>query len=126
MSAREWQPGDRAYIEVEVLEGGWVSVPPPASGVKFFIGTAVDVLSEHAGWSKIAVDGLTGWMYGAYLKRLAQQAETPDLAARLDSLEARMSAIENRLIIIEGDMRRFYQILGEHTGKISMLERKQA
>ena len=41
MSARDWQPGDKAYIEVEVLdEGGWVSVPPPASGVKFFIGTS--------------------------------------------------------------------------------------
>jgi hypothetical protein len=34
------------------------------------------------------------------------------------------SRIETRLLAIEGDLRRFYQILGEHSAKIENLEKK--
>jgi hypothetical protein len=34
------------------------------------------------------------------------------------------SRIESRLQAIEGDLRRFYQLLGEHSAKIENLERK--
>lgn len=39
----------------------------------------------------------------------------------LSRLESR---IEARLLVIEGDLRRFYQILGEHSAKIDNLEKK--
>ena len=32
--------------------------------------------------------------------------------------------IETRLLVIEGDLRRFYQIIGEHTARIDNLEKK--
>ena len=34
------------------------------------------------------------------------------------------SRIETRLLAIEGDLRRFYQIHGEHSAKIENLEKK--
>ena len=86
--------------EVVAASGGTVNLRAEPNGAlvrRVPVGTAADVLSEHAGWSKIAVDGLTGWMYGAYLKRLAQQADATDLAARLDSIEARIGALESTL-----------------------------
>ena len=36
----------------------------------------------------------------------------------------RLNSIETRLIAIEGDLRRFYEILGRHDGEIEMLKRK--
>ena len=33
--------------------------------------------------------------------------------------------VEARLTVIEADLRRFYQILGEHTGQIDILKGKQ-
>ncbi|HUH62091.1 MAG TPA: hypothetical protein VLZ50_03790 [Terracidiphilus sp.] len=35
-----------------------------------------------------------------------------------------VSRVENRLQVIEGDLRRFYQMLGEHSAKIDNLEKK--
>lgn len=35
-----------------------------------------------------------------------------------------VSRVESRLQVIEGDLRRFYQMLGEHTAKIENLEKK--
>jgi hypothetical protein len=32
--------------------------------------------------------------------------------------------VETRLLSIEGDLRRFYQLIGEHGGKIEILEKK--
>jgi len=32
--------------------------------------------------------------------------------------------VESRLQVIEGDLRRFYQMLGEHSAKIENLEKK--
>jgi len=32
--------------------------------------------------------------------------------------------LENRVQSIEGDLRRFYQLIGEHSGKIDFLEKK--
>ncbi len=40
--------------------------------------------------------------------------------------QLRMNRMENRLQVIEGDLRRFWQILGEHSAKIENLERKQS
>jgi hypothetical protein len=37
-----------------------------------------------------------------------------------------LNRMENRLQVIEGDLRRFWQILGEHSAKIENLERKQS
>jgi hypothetical protein len=34
------------------------------------------------------------------------------------------SRVETRLLNIEGDQRRFYQLIGEHGGKIEMIEKK--
>jgi hypothetical protein len=33
-------------------------------------------------------------------------------------MQGRFTGIESRLIAIEGDLRRFYEILGEHSGRI--------
>lgn len=57
------------------------------------IGTVVDVLSENAGWSKIAVNGKTGWMHGAYLTR----TESDEHTRRLAALEERVTALEKNL-----------------------------
>jgi hypothetical protein len=46
------------------------------------------------------------------------------IGAQTVLLNARISGIETRLVIIEGDLRRFYQLIGEHTGKIELLEKK--
>ncbi len=35
-----------------------------------------------------------------------------------------VSRVESRLQVIEGDLRRFYQMLGEHSAKIDNLEKK--
>lgn len=49
------------------------------------------------------------------------------LAARLSSAESqlgnRISGVENRLTAIEGDLRRFYHVLGEHSARLDNLER---
>lgn len=39
----------------------------------------------------------------------------------LNRLENRL---ETRLIVIEADLRRFYELIGEHSGKIDMLQKK--
>jgi hypothetical protein len=39
----------------------------------------------------------------------------------LNRLETR---IDTRLLVIEGDLRRFYQILGEHSAKVENLEKR--
>lgn len=48
---------------------------------------------------------------------------------RLENLEARFSGrfegIEARLAAIEGDLRRFYQLFGEHSARIEHLEKKR-
>lgn len=33
------------------------------------------------------------------------------------------SRVETRLLNIEGDLRRFYPLIGEHSGKIEMIEK---
>ncbi len=49
------------------------------------------------------------------------------LAARLGSIEshlgARIGSVESRLTAIEGDLRRFYQVLGEHSARLDNLEK---
>jgi hypothetical protein len=37
--------------------------------------------------------------------------------------QSAITRVENRLTVIEGDLRRFYQILGEHSAKIDNLEK---
>ena len=36
----------------------------------------------------------------------------------------RFNTIESRLIVIEADLRRFYEILGDHSGRIDILQKK--
>ena len=43
---------------------------------------------------------------------------------RFNALESRMSSLETRLVAIEGDLRRFYEILGRHDAEIEILKRK--
>jgi hypothetical protein len=42
----------------------------------------------------------------------------------LDRLEGRFDRLEHRIDTIQSDLSRFYQILGEHGGKIEMLQKK--
>jgi hypothetical protein len=42
----------------------------------------------------------------------------------LDRLEARFDRLEKRMDTMQADLSRFYQILGEHSGKIEMLQKK--
>lgn len=37
--------------------------------------------------------------------------------------ERGQSRLESRLTVMEGDLRRFYQMLGEHSGQIDMLRK---
>lgn len=41
-----------------------------------------------------------------------------------NSNNACFSAIEQRLVVIGGDQRRFYEILGRHDGEISVLKER--
>jgi hypothetical protein len=42
----------------------------------------------------------------------------------LDRLEGRFDRLEKRIDVIQSYLSRFYQILGEHGGKIEMLQKK--
>jgi hypothetical protein len=42
----------------------------------------------------------------------------------LDRLEGRFDRLEKRIDTIQSDLSRFYQILGEHSGKLEMLQKK--
>lgn len=39
-----------------------------------------------------------------------------------NSNNTRFNALEQRLIVMEGDLRRFYETLGRHEGKIESIE----
>jgi len=42
----------------------------------------------------------------------------------LNRVEKRLDGVEGRLVVVEGDLRRFYQFLGEHTGRLDSLEKR--
>ena len=42
----------------------------------------------------------------------------------LDRLGARFDRLEKRMETMQSDFSRFYQILGEHSGKIEMMQKK--
>ena len=42
----------------------------------------------------------------------------------LDRLESRFDRLEKRMDTMQSDLSRFYQILGEHGGKIELLSKK--
>jgi hypothetical protein len=42
----------------------------------------------------------------------------------LDRLEGRFDRLEKPIDKIQSDLSRFYQILGEHSGKLEMLQKK--
>lgn len=44
--------------------------------------------------------------------------------ARLSAVEALISGIQQRLIVIEGDLRRFWEILGAHGEAIETLKKR--
>lgn len=58
--------------------------------------------------------------------QLALSIGIPTLAVLVTFLynSARFNSIENRLIVIEGDLRRFYETLGRHDGKIESIENR--
>jgi len=65
-------------------------------------------------------------LVGILLNQSAISSLRAEILSRFAGVEAHFTGIENRLIVIEGDLRRFYQLIGEHSGKIESLERKQA
>lgn len=56
--------------------------------------------------------------------QLALSIGIPTFAILLSFLftNARIGSIEQRLIVIEGDLRRFYEMLGRHDGRIQAIE----
>jgi len=42
----------------------------------------------------------------------------------LGQVEKRLDGVEGCLVVVEGDLRRFYPILGEHSGKIDSQEKR--
>ncbi|MEG0766524.1 MAG: hypothetical protein RR482_02305 [Clostridia bacterium] len=53
------------------------------------VGVTVDVSSDSAGWAKVSVDGVSGWMQIAFLTRI-----NDTLTLRMDALEQRLAALE--------------------------------
>ena len=114
--ATPWEAGDAAGEEdneevamtvlykaaVTAASGGTVNMRSEPNGAvirRVPVGTVVEVLSENAGWSKIAAGGQNGWMHGAYLKRVEEEPapETAAVAERLAEIEKRVSALESTL-----------------------------
>jgi len=58
--------------------------------------------------------------------QLALSIGIPTFAVLLTFLytNARIGSIEQRLIVIEADLRRFYETLGRHDGKIESIENR--
>jgi hypothetical protein len=57
-------------------------------------------------------------LLGIFLNMNSIKALRNEMESRFTGIENCFTGIEARLIAIEGDMRRFYEILGEHSGKI--------
>lgn len=58
--------------------------------------------------------------------QLALSIGVPTFAVLLTFLytNARIGSVEQRLIVIDGDLRRFYETLGRHEGRIDAIENR--